>query len=356
MKKTIALLLAVILMLSLASCGSREYEPVASTEEESRVLMTLTVGNKSYSVRYELYRALFLTYRDEIAGKDADTLTDSERDEINALILDRVSSIYAVFAVCEDIGYDLYSASVDKQVDEYIKSSIEDDGGYGSYEEYLKALSDMNLNWSCQDLLLRYAIGLSAIDEYYIGDFDAENLGDTVNVGKLTYTREDIKNYYDSDECVRVLRAHIQAKAHYNPEEYGERVRKNMVEAGSEAAVASVIINTGLTAPAEVKNGYVMGKYNLDRFYYAELTDAAFSLRVGEVSPTVRVHNGEDDIIFVLYRAEKSDEHFDACYSEIAYVYLTDTVGKKIQEAADALATDVTYTEVFKNLDFSSIK
>lgn len=360
MKKIIALFLALLTVFSLSACSSTEYEAQQSTEEESRVVYTLTVGNKSYDVRYELYRALFLSYRDEVTGGNEGAFSgdDAEyyKNRINSLVLDRIASIYAVFAVCKDIGYDLYSSEVDKRVNEYIKDSIEGEGGYGSYEAYLDALSEMNLNWSCQDLLLRYGIGLAAIDEYYIGDFDADNIGDTVNVGKLKYSREDVLNYYNSDACVRVLRAHIQAKAHYDPDEYAERVRGNMLAAGSESAVAAVIINTGLTAPTEVMNGYVMGRHNLDNLYYGELTEAAFELRVGEVSPAVRVHNGEDDIIFILYRGEKSEEHFNKCYSEIAYVYLTDTVGAKIDEAAEGLKSEVRYTDVYNTLDLSLVK
>ena len=159
-----------------------------------------------------------------------------------------------------------------------------------------------------------------------------------------------------SETFQRVLRAHIQAKAHFDPDGYAESVRKKMKDASGESAVATVIINTGLTAPTEVMNGYVMGRYSLDRFYYGELTDAAFALDVGEVSPTVRVHNGEDDIIFILYGAAKSDAHFEQCYSEIAYTYLTDTVGKKIDEAAKGLISEVLYTDFYNNLDLSEVK
>ncbi len=361
MKRSIAFLIAIIFLLPLASCsGGEKYEAVPSTDEEKAVIMSLSLGEKTYEVKYELYRALFLTYRDEISGGNESVWQGegSEKyiEKMNALILERAAAIYSVFAVCEDIGYDLYSASVDKEVGRYIEGAIESEGGYGSYEAYLDALRSMNLNWSVQDLLLRYAIGLSAIDGHYIGDFDADDLGDTINVGKLTYTREDVKAYYDSDACVRVLRAHIQAGAHYDPVEYAERVKNNMAAASSESAVATVIINTGLTAPTEVMNGYVMGRYNLDAFYYGDMTDAAFSLSVGEVSEPVRVHNGEDDIIFILYRAEKSDAHFERCYTEIAYVYLTDMVGKITQEAAAGLASGVSYTEEHGALDYAAIR
>ncbi|MBQ7363252.1 MAG: hypothetical protein IJW48_02250 [Clostridia bacterium] len=360
MKRSIAFLIAIFLSFSLVACSGSQYEPVPSTDEEASTVMTLTLGDKEYEVKYELYRALFLTYRDEVSGGDNSVWQGEDSDayiqKINTLILNRCAAIYSVFAVCEDIGYDLYSSEVDKQVDEYVASSIESEGGYGSYEGYLAALHSMNLNWSVQDLLLRYGIGLSAIDEYYIGDFDADNLGESIKLGELTYTREDVKAYYESDECVRVLRAHIQADAYYDPAEHAQTVKDRMESvAGNESAVATVIINTGLTAPTEVINGYVIGRNNLDALYYGDMTEAAFGLSRGEVSEPIRVHNGEADIIFILYRAEKSDEHFDNCYTEIAYVYLTDKVGKIIKEAADGLASGVQYTAAFEALDYAAI-
>jgi len=358
MKRSIAFTLLCFLILSLVSCASGpKYEPPKSTEEEARVVMTLTLGNEKYDVKYELYRALFLNYRDEISGGDSSVWQKKEYiDKINALILDRVTAIFSVFALCEDIGYSLYSKEVDNIVNEYIEASIEGEDGSGTYEEYLLSLNSMNLNWSVQDLLLRYAIGLSAIDEHYIGDFDADDIGETIELGELTYTKEDVKAYYNSDDCIRVLRAHIQASAYYNPEEYAKEVQNRMIAAApSEDAVATVIINTGLTAPAEVKNGYVIGRNNLDPLYYGEMTAAAFALPAFGVSGPIRVHNGEDDIIFILYRAEKSDSHFEECYSEIAYVYLTDKLGAITKEKAEALASGVSYTDVFETLDYAAI-
>ena len=122
-----------------------------------------------------------------------------------------------------------------------------------------------------------------------------------------------------------------------------------------ESAVALVVINNGLTAATEVQRGYVMGRYNLDSLYYSDLTDAALSLSVGEVSDVIDVHNGEDRILYVLYRAEKSDSHFDEAYSEIAYVYLTNEVGKIVNAAKESLFESVEFTDVFESLNYSEI-
>jgi hypothetical protein len=68
MKKTAILLIVTIIfsLFSLASCKKNEYEPVESTELEATEVMSFTLDGESYSVRYELYRALFLNYKTDL--------------------------------------------------------------------------------------------------------------------------------------------------------------------------------------------------------------------------------------------------------------------------------------------------
>ena len=61
MKKLIALLLILAAILTLSSCKKNFYEPVESTELEATTVMTLKYGGRTYEVKYELYRAFFLT-------------------------------------------------------------------------------------------------------------------------------------------------------------------------------------------------------------------------------------------------------------------------------------------------------
>ena len=130
-----------------------------------------------------------------------------------------------------------------------------------------------------------------------------------------------------------------------------------MIDAADKSVnhVATVIINSGLTAPTEVKNGYLMGKHNLSELYYSELTEEAFKLGIGEVSPVVDVYNGEERILYIVYRTEKTEEHLDECFHEIAYVYLANIVGEKIADAAGALIESVEFTDVLEELDRFSI-
>ena len=355
MKKIISLFLVIItLLLSLASCDGY-YRPRESTKKEKETVIKLSFENETYEVKYELWRALYLTHKDEVEGEGEEYVA-----KINALILERAADIYSVLALCDRVGINLYSRSVEGEIEQYITESIEGGAnaiGYGSYENYLKALKDMNLNYSVAVLLLRYEIGMRELDNYYIGSFDTDDIQNGIEFGNLTYTREDIKNYYYSDECVRVLRAHLQADAYYEPDTYADEIRQEMEEAAihGESAVAGVIINNSITSYYEAERGYVMARHNLNKLYYSELTDAAFGLNTGEVSEPVHVNSGDGEVIFILYCAEKSDAHFDKSYSEIAYVYLTDTVGKTVAEVQSALVLSAEYTDSFYAIDYGQV-
>ena len=373
MKKTLLLILATLMLsatlLFTASCADSDpYPPVESTESEAQVLYTLTYGGKSYEVRYELYRALFLTYKPIVDGGDTEVWKDDRAaaatETVNKMILDRVSELYSVFAACEDIGVDLYSADVDSEVRELVRQSVEGGThngqaieGYGSYEKYLAALKELNLNYSVQDLLYRYSIGIEKLEDHYIGSVKGD-AGVEVVPGAIEYTVDDVKAFYNSDACVRVLRTYIQTAVTNDPEGRIQRVREAIVAAaedGEEAVAIAMIANGSLIAESEVFNGYVIAKNNLDGAYFDKMTDAAFALGIGEVSQPILIHDGREEAYYLLYRAEKSNEHFEECYESIAYVYLKDKVGEIEKNISNELKESINATSAMDNIDPTKI-
>ena len=376
MKKIIAFLLIIATVFALASCNSsKDYPAVESTEEEARTVMTLSIDGKSYNVKYELYRAFFLTYKSKIDGGDGSVWTGENKseyvDKINEMIIDRVVEIYSAFAMCERIGFDIYSKSVNKKVKENIRISVEGGSygsstldGYESYDAYLAALKAMNLNYSVQDLLMRYAIAVDAIDTHYIGTASSDDIDVNVSLGAIEYTRDDVHSFYFSDDCVRVLRANFQKAIAYDPLEKAERLRDKINDAASskdtleekETAVFNAIIANGLYSnTAEIKNGYVIGRYNLERSYYGEMTDASLALEVGEVSDPINVVSDVEDAYYVVYRTYKSDEHFEANYESIKYVFLMNYVGEIAHGVALELKNSLTFTDAYSSIDHSGI-
>lgn len=375
MKKIIALTLLLASLLTLFACGKKDYPPVESTEAEKRVVMTLSIDGDIYEVKYELYRAFFLTYKSEVDGGDESVWTGKNKDQyiekIDERIIDRVAEIYSAFALCKRIGFDIYSKDVEKKIEDNIRMSVEG-GSYGnaaiegfdSYEDYLEALRSMYLNYSVQTLLFRYAIAVDAIDTYYIGTASSDDIDVNMTVGKLEYTKEDVKEFYDSDDSVRVLRASFQKQISYTPLEKAENLKASLEAAASaadtleemEKSILNAIMGSGLYSnAAEIKAGYVIGKYNLERSYYGDMTDAAFDLEIGEVSAPIEIVTDVEDAYYVLYRSYKSDEHFEENYESIRYVYLMNCVGKISYDVSEQLEDSVIYTDVLKNINHSEI-
>lgn len=362
--KITALLLALLTAFSLASCGDANYEPVPSSAEENMVVLVFDDGTERYELRYELYRALFLNYKSAVDGGDATVWSGDDKntyiDRINTLIIDRAARIFATFTESKKIGFDPYSGEVDSEIRKLVKLAVEGGeyggellAGYGTYDAYLEALKKMNMNYSVQTLMYRYMLASQAIDSYYKGSGDEGFFDPNAEEGSLTYTKDDVQAFYDSDECVRILRAFLQSE--YRTKAEAESLRAQMASKTTELDVALCIIQNSLTAGEEVLNGQTVGRYSLDEYYYKDFTDTAFSLPIGQVSGVVEVVSGVNDGYFIIYRAAKSDEHFEKCYDEIADVYVDNVIGKKLDATVTALKSSAEYKDQYYNVTHSGI-
>ena len=369
-KRLICLLLCTVMLLSsllsLFGCNKRKYEPIESTAEEKRVVYTLSIGEKSYEVRYELYRALFLNMRGEYDGGDPSVWSGEGKDEyiaaIDSDILKRICEIYSAFALCDELGIDLYSSEVEDMIYSYLVMSIEGcDGvvGYGSYEKYLEELRKMNLNYGVQELMYRYSVAMDLIDDYYIGTYSSEDIVDSVTVGKLTYTREDVEAFYFGEGCVRVLRAAIDPSNYYEDQVQSKinGIYSLICEAAplGETSVAYAMINNTTMPGPEVERGFIISRHNLDKAYYSEMTEVAFDLGQGEVSRPILVNDGQLMAYYIMYKAEKSEKHLNECYSDIAKAFLYNEVGSFLDQRATQLLSGAVSEDVLKELDRSSI-
>ena len=375
MKRITALILLVVCIITLASCKKDEYPPVESTQQESETVMTLAIGKNKYDVKYELYRALFLNYKSEVDGGDSSVWSGENKAEyikkIDDMIIDRIVEIYAAFELCNRIGFDIYSKEVEEQIKENIKISVEGGSygsttirGYESYEAYLAALKKANLNYSVQVLLFRYAIATDAIDTYYIGTASSDDISVSTSEGHLEYTIDDVKAFYDSDDCARVLRASFQTIITYTPLADAQKLRDKIADAANtstypeekENAVFIAIMSSGrYSSVSEVENGYVIGKYNLESSFYGKMTDAAFALELGEVSEPIEIVTDLESSYYVLYKAQKSDAHFEDNYDSIKYIYLMNCVGKMLYDVELEMKKNVGYSDFLNEINHADI-
>ncbi len=364
MKKTISVILILALclgcILSISSC-KKKYERADSTEEEARVVMSLTVGDEVYEVRYELYRTLFLTYRAVVDKGSSDVWTgeDSEKyvDEINDMIIKRLSGIFSVFELARRIGFDPYSDEAEDEIDEMIRISVEggsrdgvEYGGYGGdYDAYRAALKSMYHNDSTSVLMLRYELAREAVYQYYLG-----NGAD----GAIEYTESDIETYYYSDSAARILKTYITEGVSYDTEARAESVKEALKQAAAsgETAVRAVMIDRGTpTAAGELERGVVIGRHSLGD-EYLDIAEATFSLGVGEVSDVVYIYTAnEGGRYYIIYRAEKTDDFLRDNYGEVVTAFLYDSVGKMLGDISTLLNDGVRYADGYAQIEHSAI-
>jgi hypothetical protein len=366
MKKIISILLLAAVLLSLIGCDE-EYEPVASSEIESQVVMTMSLDGEKYNVKYELYRAMFLNLRASVDGGDSSVWNGAEKEKyiakIDGMIKEQIAQIYSVFHVAKKIGIDIHSEEYDKQVKDYIAASV--NGGYmdsieiegfgGDYGKYLEYLKENNLNYSVQDLLIRYSLASDDVFVHYKGTLENEEFLEHAKPGALKYTEEDVLAFYNSDDCVRVIRAFLPKD--FNTAEGAEEIRKQIAEKAKygENDVALYIINKTLTGGEDVMNGDVIAKHNLYTGYYSEMVEEAFSLKMYEVSRVMEVVTGAEDGYVILYKTVKNSSHFDKCYEQIASTYVDNEVGKIFDTAGDQLLETLQFSQLLSDLDRASI-
>ena len=167
-----------------------------------------------------------------------------------------------------------------------------------------------------------------------------------------------IYDYRSSEEADGAFR-HLPT-----PEEMANEIKANLTAAAAseytpeekEAAVFNAIISSGFFSNgAEIENGYVIARYNLDKRYYGEMTDSVFSIPEGEVTDPISIVTAEENSYYVIYRSYKSEAHFEANYNEVLYVYLTNRVGEITNNVAKELMSGVSFSATFTDIDYSKI-
>lgn len=370
MKKIIALFLVLASLFLLVGCGDSFYEPVESTELENTTVMTIKLDGRTYEVKYELYRALYLTHKSTVDGGDESVWSGDEKDKyiekINAIIEERIADIYGAFAACYRADLDPYSTAVGKKINEYIKISVEGGtlggvkyDGYGSYEKYLEKLAELNLNYSVQTLLFRYSIALDMLEEHYIGTISVDDIKNgVISDGDIEYSESVVRAFYNSGECIRILRTYVSEYQSTELEDVANRVRSAIAEAaprGEEAVLDAMIANLSPIAQAELEQGYLMAEHNLARGYYQAMVNAAFALDVGEVTEPIRIHDGNELRYYIIYKCNKTEDYYTNNYAEIAYIYLKNELGKKLNDTYSGILDNISYTDFLKDLDYSGI-
>ena len=361
MKKIISVILIFCALAALVSCGS-DYEPVPSTDKELEVLMTFELDGEKYELKYELYRALFLNHCSSYDKGDKSfwgtAEAESAKAELDARIVSLALDIFSALHLCKKIGYDPYSLDADEQIEEYIRKSVEGEGvvGFdGDYDAYLAALGELNLNYSVQALLYRYAIANDKIIAYYRGTADIDNPTPDMKEGALKYTADDVRAFYNSDACARI--STVIFNADYISRDEVEKRRDKIASYTTESGALgyAVQFTDPLGDPEEILRGTVVGKNSMDMAYYAEVAASAFGLGVGGTSAVIPVNTESRNEYWIVYKMAKTAEHLEAEFDTVEDVYVAQRIGEIVEGVKTALGASVKYASAFDTLDRASI-
>ena len=347
MKRLISLILILALALCFFGCKDSEYAPVQSTAEESRVLMRVRYESSTFDVRYELYRAFYLTFRTEYP----ESLSEDDRAELEERVLNRIYHVYSTLSLCESLGMSIYDTAVEDKIKEFIKISVE--GGYidstrieghESYEDYLASLRELNMNYAVQELIFRYGIAKNLIYEHFRSESGIYE----------DITREDAKTFYEREDTGRYLTLYLDA-ALFSAER-AEQIAATLATLEGEDAVFAKMVNYSTLNLQELRAGQIITPNNLDSLTYAPLTEAAAHLSVGEVSAPIHLANNTNNGYMILYKAEKSDAHFDANVDQILEELMNDRAGARLSEVYASMKESITLYPLYETLDRDSIR
>ena len=124
---------------------------------------------------------------------------------------------------------------------------------------------------------------------------------------------------------------------------------------GDDDKVAATIIGNTISSATDVKNGTLIGRYNLDEENYGDITKEAFSTSTGKVSNVIEIYAGAAAGFYILYPIEKTEEHFKTSYADIALTYVENEMGRQLETVQAALTESIGVTDVFRGLDHSKI-
>lgn len=368
MKKTyikiLSVALALLLTLPLISCTKGIFDGVESTEEELRVVGT--VGG--YDVHYDELYYLIMSCSDMLKSKYGNDIWNDESsaalygDELREMVLERITSNYAVLSACDDYGFK--NALENKALVEYVNDNIEEmiyvfAVQSGINVEMKESLSgDITYKYEKGGYSKAYEIFKEVLAATYVtervmrltlgAEFAFAELTDilTGQTGEVIFEESDIEEFMFSDEFICTRHIFIQ-------NDKGDNIEAN--RALAEEAYAKYQSGTPMDA--------LMGsKYNEDvtlstkpALYFTrgeydkEYEDAAFALRVGQVSGVIETEDG----FYIIERCEKSSSYmmgnFEAFAQQITYAL----VNQKVEAKQNTLFLEM--NEFGSSLDFAKI-
>lgn len=361
----------VMLVLPLVSCSNSPIEP---TDEERQVVMKI----RDLEVTYDLFRYLFLTYKNDIDGGDSSVWSSDKAGDYWSAAVEKITDVlcerYAVFDLAIANGVDIYGESIENAVQKYVDVTVDGntddvyanvarDGvdaltygyyritvatadnpyeGYGSRRKYRRALEEMYMTDNVLRLLFRQEV-CDALMYYMLTDEDT---------GTIPVDNDTVAEFLNGPNYINTLwisihnvsedgsdRAANKAKA----EELYARAKALPTTEAGDAAFRDLIINNTIYTAADT--------YMYPNEYLESVDEAAFALDIGETTEIIEDATG----FYIIRRIPNDRDYIAEKFDELKSVYLSYAYYAEIEKIKDTLLQNVSYTEFFKTLNGTNV-
>ena len=335
--KSVTRMLAVITALcllcaSLTACGKAR--PIKSTKEELTPVGTVA----GHEVLYEELRYLTLKYRQAMAATYGETIWDTEasreqyRAELEKAVYDNITSNYAVLALCDEVQIKHTEDAIQKAVQEYVQSTVDEMGGVKEYREQMKAEF-------LTDHFYRFSLAVSFCETELLYVY-------TDDLGLIERDESKIYDIIMSDEFARTLHIYIENNAGEDPAENRAKAEDILRQYRDGTAFNTLIGRYSEDFYMTTTNGYYFTRGEMVREY----EDAAFALTVGEVSEVVETSSG----YYIIQRLEPDTAYVMSNLTALIQQYQYAMLYNMIDEKQSELAIEL--NDFGKTLDLTTLK
>lgn len=314
--KLISLLLSAVCALSLMSCSKGLFDDMDASEEELRAVGK--IGD--YEVCYDELYYLIMSCKDIMKAKYGNGIWKDEAvaaeyaDELEAMVLERITANYAVLTLCEEYGFEdplenkdivesvydeidgiLYSLAIQNDIPVTLNESLTGELIYdyekGGRDEALnlfrKALEETYLTERVMRLTLATETAFKKLSDILTGEKN-----------EIIYSDTDISSFMLSDEFICTRHIFVEKGSSEESRALAEEALEMLRNGTSMELLIGSKYNDDVTAPSE---GYYFTYGEMDEAYES----AAFALEEGEISDIVET----DDGFFIIKRCEKSSSY-----------------------------------------------
>ena len=329
--RILSALLVLCMLCSLVSCSKAR--PIKGTKEELTPIGTVA----GYEVLYEELRYLTLKYREAMAATYGETIWDTPesreayRAELEKVVLDNITSNYAVLALCDEVQIKYTEEAIQEAVQKYVQQTVDELGSMKVYREQM-ALEYMT------DHFFRFSLAVSFCENELMYVY-------TDDLGLIERDDDKIYDIIMGGDFARTLHIYIEN----NP---GEDIEANRALAQDirRQLDEGEKFNTLIGRHSEdfymtTTNGYYFTRGEM----VEEYENATFALEIGAISDVIETPSG----FYIIQRLEPQTEYvlanLTALIDQYQYAMLYNMINEKQAELS------LTWNDHGKTLDLTTL-